>query len=354
VLWRNDIDDEEPLTTNDPIVFAPAPDILWREVSLDHRTEVSLFGVPITVESNSGYTIEIADELFGRDPSCDISRDGGNTHPPLRLRVIIEPTRTPFTEAEVVLSRVPGPNHVVLKARGVAGLVDLAAGECVLYVEEAYARARNQFRTAIVRSPILTLVTRRDRHPVHAAGLRSPGDDSVLLLCGPSGTGKSTLCYAASRAGIEVFSDDAVRVQLTPELRVWGGGQPGRVHLLDDAVERFAVPITDGDVELRPNGKAKHVVSVPTAAAELPPYVRRARVCLLSRGRGPVTCEPVTSEEIARAILGAPEVHCDVHPEGRGPAVAALAAPGGWRLTLSDDADEALPFLLALLRRQLG
>ena len=45
----------------------------------------------------------------------------------------------------------------------------------------------------------LLLVARQDRQPVHAAMVA--GGSAALLLAGPTGVGKSTLAYAAHRAG---------------------------------------------------------------------------------------------------------------------------------------------------------
>jgi serine kinase of HPr protein (carbohydrate metabolism regulator) len=54
---------------------------------------------------------------------------------------------------------------------------------------------------------------------------------AALLLAGSAGSGKSTLAYAASKAGLEVFSDDAAYIQLEPR-RVWGVVRPSCCFLM--------------------------------------------------------------------------------------------------------------------------
>lgn len=319
--------------TTDRILFAPARDVLWRDVPIDHAVTLQVFGVGVRVESNSPTIVEWASSLF---PAAD---------QPIRsrLRVIIEPARTPIDAIDSAQWRVPDADHAVFRAPGMVGSLDLVASFGVVYAEESYARFRSQFVDSVMRGPMLTLVTRHDRHPVHAAALRC--GEAGLLLLGTSGMGKSTTCYVASRAGIDVLSDDSIRVQHVPELRVWG--TPGRIHLLEDVAKRYAPPTMSDAVRITPNGKTKRAVTLPESA--LPAYVRRVRVCVLERGDGLVTCTPISADEVVHAIVNAPEAISDFHEVGRIPAARALAGSGGWRLTLSDDPEATIPHLKDLL-----
>jgi len=202
------------------------------------------------------------------------------------------------------------------------------------------------------------LPTRRDRHPIHAAALRL--GDRALILHGRSGAGKSTLCYVASRHGMEVLADDAIRVQRTPSLRVWGGagdrsrdsGNARHIHVRPDVRERYAELREHDALPLRNTGPLKYVVTLPSRETQSrTPFVSRVRVCVISSERcdGPTACAPVSEDEIVATILSAPESWSDFHPAGREPAVRAIARGGGWRLTLSNDPDAALPCLRAML-----
>jgi hypothetical protein len=334
--------------TSGAIPVAPPSDPLWSDVPLDHRIEVRVFGLPLAVESNFPLIGRLVEEALGPVAVQVAAGDPGgpaDSATRVRLRVILEPTVTAHHHVEPTQWRMYDADHALLRAPGIVGWIDFTASQGVLYVEEFRVRDGAEFRHAIIRGPALYLMNRRDRHPVHAAALRN--GDAALILVGSSGSGKSTLCYAASRAGVEVFSDDAVRVQHTPELRIWGS--PGHVNLLDDSCALFSELRQDDSARMMVNGKVKHVITVATGVPGAPAFVRRARVCILGRERGRVVRVPATAEEIVRRITGAPEAISDASPKERAPAAVALAARGGWTLTLSADPNEALPHLLEML-----
>ena len=77
-------------------------------------------------------------------------------------------------------------------------------------------------------------------------------------------------------------------------------------------------------------------------------YAEQAVVCVLARG------VKVSLEQLDGSVLRAELARqlapgFDRFPERQDEAMRALTAAGGWRLTLSEDAREALPFLLHML-----
>jgi hypothetical protein len=333
------------MTTTEPIAFARGTDPLGRDVPLDHRGEVQLFGVPLVVESNAARVLELVEDLIGpvgptRDPRA-----------PMRMRVVLEPNRESATSATPVRWRVPDPDHELFTGPGMVASIDLAAGTGVMYVEERIVRedAGARFAHTVLNGPLQMLVTRRDRHPIHAAAIRAGTDDAALVLHGPSGAGKSTLCYVASRAGLDVLSDDSIRVERQPALRIWGGKRPGHVHLREDVLARLTEERERGPLRVRNTGHVKYVVSLPDGHAHRPQFAERGRVVLIDLERGTPGCERVSADEIVQTILSAPETTLDLYEAGRLPAAEALAAGGGWRLRLSNDPDDALPYLHAML-----
>ena len=194
---------------------------------------------------------------------------------------------------------------------------------------------------------LYSIVNRRDRHPLHAAALRL--GDSSLVLYGPSGTGKSTLAWEAHRAGIHVLSDDATRIQLDPELRVWGDGTPARIHLLEDVERGDAAGRNAATETIGAGADRKASVTLP-APADWVPYGRNPRVVLLSRGGAQrVSVAQATADEILATLMSAPEAELDLSPGNRERVIHALSARGGFRMDLSPRAAEAIPHLREML-----
>jgi hypothetical protein len=195
------------------------------------------------------------------------------------------------------------------------------------------------FRYGVVQALTLMLLTGRDRHPVHAATVARDG--VALLLVGRSATGKSAVSYAAARAGFAVMGEDVAYAQLRPELRVWA--LPGRIHLSEDAPRHFP-ELGDQVATLQANGKTKFAIE-PHGDANVPLVAFQARVCLLTRDGGSARLESVGPEEIRSALTQQVESGFDRYGDDIDAATAKLAHPGGWRLHLSSDPAESVPFL---------
>jgi hypothetical protein len=148
------------------------------------------------------------------------------------------------------------------------------------------------------------------------------------------------LAYAAAQAGLDVLSDDAAYIQMEPR-RVWGG-DPAALLLRESA--RLFPELAGTQAALFPSGKHKMIVPFPEVASRRR-WVARAGVCVLARGEGPVGLARIGADEV-RAIL-------TYDPAGAGSrfgarleeAAAWLSAPGGWKLSLSSDPREAIPYL---------
>jgi hypothetical protein len=196
----------------------------------------------------------------------------------------------------------------------------------------------------MLEAAVLALLSCYDRHPVHAAAVALRGH--ALLFAAPSGTGKSTLAYACHAAGLDILGDDHVRVQLEPTLRVWGW--PARVRLFPETAERMGAEHSTMQTS---NGKRKAVIDARRGMSAARLVAGEATVCVLSRDGGPLGLEPLSSTDARHALQEQLAPGFDRFP-ARWPEVArALAARGGWRLNLTDDAREALPVVRGLLAR---
>jgi hypothetical protein len=302
-----------------------------------HAIVLPVMGIATRFESSSPAVIDAVREAFGAWGKLGTESRGG---PAARVRIDVVPGDEGPGEHAPVRYHSPDADTVELSTPGSSGRADARSRTAAARVTEALLADRRHFRYSVLEALTLALITRLDREPLHAGGLVRGG--SALLLAGPSGTGKSTLVYAAARAGFSVLAEDAVFLQLDP-FRVWG--MPSFVHLSPDARRFF--PELDGRApELRPNGKMKIAVSLEEmGAAAARPMAERAGVCLLARGDGPPRLEPLSPDEVIEALAAQMEEGFDHFAGSIGERIRAFAAHGGWRLHLPPHPGEALPFL---------
>lgn len=66
---------------------------------------------------------------------------------------------------------------------------------------------------------------------MHAASLTLPGQDDVVIIHAPSGTGKTTTSLALAGVGFGLCSDDATVIEVTEDgIRAWGFPRDVKVH----------------------------------------------------------------------------------------------------------------------------
>lgn len=330
----------------DPFAFDPSPDPLYHGVPLRHALVLPVLGVPIRYASNSATALAAVERAFGHWRALDaypalLASQGAD----FRL-IVHEGDEGPSPHAPPAF-RMPDADRLLWQTAGSLGVMDARRRDVVAYVTPALLADWERLRHGVIEGMTLALASAHDRHPVHAAAIAR--GDAALLLAGPPGTGKSTLSLMAHRRGWRVLTDDAAYVQMEPAFRVWG--VPGRVLILDDARRgdpdlAALVAVTTAD------GTAK--VHVPLAGAwpspgAPPPVATRAGVCLVERRGGPVRRATVPAEEVRTALT----VDLGLSRFRFGPALdaafARLVGDGGWRLSLSDDPAEAMPYLEAML-----
>jgi hypothetical protein len=330
------------MTTSLP-KLGSATDALMRETALAHHLELPVLGISTHFETNSRDVFELLEESFGRWRGID-GVDASHSLSPLRVRVVVHEGREHGAahRADVrVRHRWFDAKRLLIKSTGSSALSDPARRGAVAYVSTELLASREYFRTEVLDAITLALLSHFDRHPVHAAAIAH--DDHAILLAAPSGTGKSTLAYLAHRAGLDVLSEDHVWIQRQEALRVWGW--PSRIRLLAHSVARFPelANLTTSSVR---GGKEKLAIDVTGPASV---SARSAVLCLLERGQGRVSLERVGATQLVDRLTKEVAPGFDRFPERHRDTIAALAAPGGWRLRLSSDPSEALPFLLRML-----
>ena len=315
----------------------PAPD------RARHAWNVPILGIPTRFESNTAAVLAVAREALGpwqAAPVDGAARDG---------QVVI---RVDVTEHDPeTVNASPGPlryrldgRRVTVTGAGVRGVADAAARRAEAQVSTAVLASVEYFRYGVLESLTLFILSDLDRQPLHAAAVARDG--AVALLVGSAGVGKSTLTYAALRAGFRVFAEDIVWLQLRPGLRVWG--LASRIHLPAHAGRHFP-ELAGRPLALVAAGEPKLVVPLSPEHRPVEPFASRVGVCLVDRAlNGTATLEPASPEAVRRRLAPS-EPGFLRFAETIGPALDALAVPGGWCLTLSPRPDDAIPLLRGVL-----
>jgi hypothetical protein len=316
---------------NPPPVPAPSR----RTPGVRART-LPVMGVPVRFETDAPEVMAAVDDAFGawRGAAVDDAWAAGHAVR-VRIRLLAD-----AADGDAPLRQQWAGGRMRVRAGASRGVADLHRRMAVVRATPGLVRDRARFREGVLEALTLWMVTALDRQPLHAAALERDG--RVLLLAGPSGVGKSTLVYAALRAGLRVLAEDCAFLQSGAVPRVWG--MPGRVHLLPDAVRWFpelagAAPV------LRANGKTKIAIDLRAAGAAAPPCgVDRVGICLLARGVMPAV-EMLPPHAIEAGLTAQLDPGFHRFAATIGDPIRRLAARGGWRLTLPASPHAAIPLL---------
>ena len=317
---------------NPPAVPVPP----GRAAGLRART-LPVLGIPVRFEADARAVMQVVDDAFGAWAGA--ATDPVWTGEPVRVRIRVVPADERADGRPRLRQHWAGARMWV-RAGGSRGMADLARRTAFARVTPALVRDREHFRHGVLEALTLWMLTALDRQPLHAAALERDG--AALLFAGRSGVGKSTLVYAALRAGLRVLTEDCAFLQGGPVPRVWG--MPGFVHLLPDAVRWFP-ELAGAAPAPRPNGKTKIAVDVRAAGAAAPARgVERVGICLLARGPFPAL-EMLSPQAVEAGLTAHLEPGFHRFAATIGEPVRRLAARGGWRLTLPATPHDAVPLL---------
>jgi hypothetical protein len=232
-------------------------DPLLCKVDLPLRNVYYPLGFAVELVTNSAVILHAASESWGH-----LHRR--HAHPALQIRVgVMEggPAKCPpsptFRAQQHLLSIVADAHN--------QALCDLKAGFAFAWFNDGALYHPTYLRYHFLEAIAFILISGSCAIPLHAAcvSLRGRG----ILLCGESGTGKSTLAYACARNGWTFISDDGSYLERGTETpRVLGNSH--RIRFRPAAKELF--PELKGR-DLTPRAEGKPSIEVPTA--ELPGIV---------------------------------------------------------------------------------
>lgn len=318
---------------------------LDHEDPLTHGAVIPVLGIRVTFESNDARVIEVVDEAFEAWQNVE--------HSPrlisdisARFRIHVE-TGQEAEQGGHAQIRVHAPDlpRTLLTSTGSVGIADAARREALLYTTSGLVRDTHHFRHNVLEMLTFSVLTRLDRMPLGAACITR--GDTALLLAGVGGSGRSSLAYAAAKAGFGVMAEDRITVQLEPRLRVWG--TPGWLHLPLDAARHFE-ELADREPDLEVDGTPRIAISTASLDA-LPamPVAQRAAVCVLAPGvEGEPPLEMLNATALREAMIAGLDPSAELFGESIGDSISVLAGHGGWRLRTGADPNEALEHINAM------
>lgn len=124
-----------------------------------------------------------------------------------------------YQAAEGLLLVVPGRLSLHIAASGTGGSIGVAPGQ----------------EATLAGSPGILAVDAAaglsGQALVHAAALSLPGEDAAVLLCAPSGAGKTSAALALALSGFGLLTDDSAMLSPGPgRPRVWGLPRAVKLH----------------------------------------------------------------------------------------------------------------------------
>jgi len=307
---------------------------LRHDDALRHGVVIPVLGIRVTFESNDARVLETVDEAFHAWPLVE--------HSPrlisdvaVRVRVHVQTAdESPSGDHAPIRVRTPDLPRTLIATSGSMGIADAARREALLYVTTGLVRDTHHFRHNVLEALTMGVLTRLDRMPLGAACITR--GDTALLLAGAGRSGRSTLAYAAARAGYGVLAEDLVAVQLEPRLRLWG--TPGWVHLPLDAADHFK-ELDGSEPDLVVNGTPRIAIRTDSLDA-LPavPVAQRAAVCVLAPALDDAPpLEMLDGNALQEAMIAGLDPSADLFADTIGDAISVLAGHGGWRLRTGPD-----------------
>lgn len=244
-------------------------------------------GYPVEIQTNSQFVLEAARSLWKSYPRISSVQ-------PVCMRFIVNRNDGP---------RVPSPprgqEHLFIIVHGPDdfAVADLRVGFATTFCTERSVRDRSYFRYYFLEP--LTYILQAAAHFVfvHASCISCQGQ--AIVLCGPSGAGKTCLAYACAKRGWSFVSGDAVHILRDAEDRKVVG-RPFEIRFRASARDLFP-ELSRFQSEMRVNGKTD--VEIETTKLGIPIAVEAvARHIVFARPSDSTEVSPGSQNEAMQVL----------------------------------------------------
>lgn len=245
-------------------------DPLWQRVPAPLRFEGTALGLGLRIDTNAPHVLDLAVEAFGRFARSDHE---GDRPTDIAIEALVGPgdvdAAPPSSDPGSVVDAPPsrpaaprlfhrerGPLYTAGDDHGSVVVADLAGGRAAAFI--APATPPEIVRTVLLESPVWRIAAWRGLVALHAAAVVVDG--RTVILRGLGGAGKSSLTYAAARAGHTVLAEEVVWFDPTgpePVLR----GAPWTLHLEPEAAALFP-ELRDRETVRRSAGSPKIAIDI--------------------------------------------------------------------------------------------
>jgi len=275
-------------------------------------------GYPLEIATNDPRVVEGARESWGLfPPEFDVR--------PLRMHVAVAPRAGAASLRPPVFRAQRHLLSIVASAENFA-VCDLDAGFSYCWLAEEAASGMAWMRYHFLEAIVYVSLTHAYFTPIHAACLARNGKG--VLLCAPSGTGKTVLSYTCARAGWTFISDDVSFLVRGSERRMVLG-RPYSFRFKASAAELFP-EFKDKPVIADANGqKLVEVGSEASAGVHTATCCRVDHLVFLERGENARSeLRPMTSRgALERMLAEIPHYQDHVREEQRASLERLVSAP---------------------------
>lgn len=324
--------------------FSIVPD----DVPLAHRLELPVLGHPVRFATNEARVLGVVREAFGAWAALDVALV---TEAMAEVRIAIhEGTAPPATPRYELLDA----DHLVLHLSDVRpepahaqgsessfGAADRTLLCAAVSLSRTHLDEPETFRYAVIEALVRFLLTGPRRLPLHGAALVRDG--RAIVLGAHSGTGKSSLAWAALHDGWSLLAEDIVYVEPPPASRLWGGDAVLHVPVTS---ARFFPELVGRRADVRLGDATKLALRSPIAPALC---ARDMVLCAVDRGPALSLRRADRAAVIDRLVAREPGF--DMYADDLRRALNAWSDAPTWLLTLGNDPRDALPLLREMLAR---